>query len=160
LYLGLNEDEEARHVFDGVLPVIGSARRGEFNLRFGQPGKTLGHNVGALFPFSDATQTDPVTGKTDGLLARLAARGKVPKSVVLDSSAEYWSRQASLIHTDLDIAGPRDLDPPATTRLYLMTGTQHGGGAGSRCAIAGWGSSRCDTPRTASTTSRWCEPCS
>jgi hypothetical protein len=41
-----------------------------------------------------------------------------------------WSRQASLIHTDLDNAGPRDLDPPATTPLYLITGTQHGGGAG------------------------------
>ena len=128
LYLGLNEDEQERQVFDGIVPVIGSARHGEFNIRFGQPGKTLGRYIGALFPFSDATQSDPVTGTTDGLLARLDSRGRVPKIVVLDSSAEYWSRQASLIHTD--VAGNSDVEPPGSTRIDLMAGTQHGGGGG------------------------------
>jgi hypothetical protein len=136
LHLGLNEDEQQRQVFDGVLPVVGSARRGEFNVRFGQPGKTLGRYVGALFPFSDATQTDPFTSKNDGLLTRLEARGKVPKIVVLDSSAEYWSRQASLIHTTP--GGNDDLDPPESTRIYFMTGTQHaGGGLPSRGRLSG-----------------------
>jgi Alpha/beta hydrolase domain len=127
LYLGLNEDERGRQVFDGALPFIGGARRGEFNLRFGQPNKTLGRYVGALFPFSDTTQTEPLTGTTDGLLAGLAARGKVPKTFILDSAAEYWSRQASLLH--LDVEGRHDLTPLATTRVYLMASTQHGGGA-------------------------------
>jgi hypothetical protein len=136
LHLGLNEDEQQRQVFDGVLPVVGSARRGEFNVRFGQPGKTLGRYVGALFPFSDATQTDPFTDKNDGLLTRLEARGKVPKIIVLDSSAEYWSRQASLIHTGP--GGNVDLDPPESTRIYFMTGTQHaGGGLPSRGRLSG-----------------------
>lgn len=127
LYLGLNEDEQERQVFDGILPLIGSARRGEFNVRFGQPAKTLGQYVGTLFPFSDAVQTDPLTGQTDGLLARLTPRGKAPKMVVLDSGAEYWARQASLIHTDVE--GTRDVEPPETTRIYHMTSTQHGSGA-------------------------------
>ena len=85
LYLGLNEDEEERTVFDGVLAVTGSARRGEFNMRFGQPAKTLGQYVGALFPFSEAAQTDPETGRADGLMARLVASGKVPRLFVVDS---------------------------------------------------------------------------
>lgn len=127
LYLGLNEDERERAVFDGVLIVIAGARRGEFNLRFGQPAKTLGEYMGALFPFSDVVQTDAVTGQSDGLLARLTARGKVPKVITFDSSAEYWSRQASLVHTTLD--GFTDLTLPASSRYYLMAGTHHGRGA-------------------------------
>jgi hypothetical protein len=130
LHLGLNEDEQQRQVFDGVLPVVRSARRGEFNVRFGQPGKTLGRYVGALFPFSEVTHVDPLTGKRDGLLIRLEARGAVPKIVVLDSSAEYWSRQASLIHTGP--GGYEDVDPPESTRIYFMTGTQHAGGGRGR----------------------------
>jgi hypothetical protein len=126
LYLGLNEDDRERMVFDAVFSLIGCARRGEFNIRFGQPEKTLGRYVGELFPFSDLPQTDPVTGETDGLLARLIARGKVPKIFYLDSSAEYWSRQAGLIHSEVD--GSRDLAPPETTRVYHLTGTQHGSG--------------------------------
>jgi hypothetical protein len=38
LYLGLNEDEQARMVFDGVLVhIAGGKRGGDFNQRFGQP---------------------------------------------------------------------------------------------------------------------------
>src|SRR5262249_38598440 len=118
LYLGLNEDEAGRHVFDGVFALIGSARRGEFNMRFGQPAKTLGRYTGALFPFADAVQSDPVSGETDGLLSRLSKSGKAPRTFIVDSSAEYWSRQASLIHTD--VQGSRDIDIPESTRIYQI----------------------------------------
>src|SRR5215831_15501412 len=37
LYLGLDEDEAGRAVFDAVIPHVAGARRGEFNCRFGQP---------------------------------------------------------------------------------------------------------------------------
>ncbi|MBI4498709.1 MAG: hypothetical protein HY689_12520 [Chloroflexi bacterium] len=124
LYLGLNEDEQGRMVFDGLIPHIAGARRGEFNLRFGQPSKAHGQTVGALFPFSDAVQTDPVTGQTDGLLARLAARGKLPRIFTVNTAAEYWgSGQASLLHTDIE--GTRDLEPMEMARIYLLAGTQH-----------------------------------
>ena len=136
LYLGLNQDEQDRQVFDGVLSVIAGARRGEFNVRFGQPSKTQGQYVGALFPFSDATQSDSITGKTDGLLARLASREKLPKLVMLDSAAEYWSRQASLAH--IEVQGSRDIAPLETTRIYLMAGTQHGGGIGGLPLRKSW----------------------
>lgn len=123
LYLGLDEDEEGRMVFDAVVPHVAGARRGEFNIRFGQPSLNARHAVGSLFPFADVEQADPVTGERDGLLARLGRRGRVPKVFTINSSAEYWRGDASLIHTDLE--GQRDVEPPPTVRIYLFAGTQH-----------------------------------
>jgi hypothetical protein len=123
LYLGLTEDEQGRDVFDAVVPHVAGARRGEFNLRFGQPSLNALHAVGDLFPFADEEQTDPVTGARDALLARLRRRGRVPRIVSINSSAEYWRGDASLAHTSPD--GARDVAPPAEARVYLFAGTQH-----------------------------------
>jgi hypothetical protein len=126
LYLGLNEDEGERTVFDGLIPLVAGGGRGEFNQRFGQPSNANKSSVKNLFPFHDTTQTDPETGRTDGLLARLAARGKRPKVFFINTSAEYWGGHAALIHTDLD--GKRDLAPSEAVRIYHFAGTQHGPG--------------------------------
>ena len=127
LYLGLDEDEQGRLVFDAVVPHVAGARRGEFNLRFGQPSLNAQESVGSLFPFTDVLQTDPVTGQRDGLLARLAARGRRPKIVSINTSAEYWRGDASLVHTDVE--GRQDIEPAADTRVYLFAGSQHTPGA-------------------------------
>jgi hypothetical protein len=50
----------------------------------------------------------------------------VPKIVYTNSSAEYWRGDCSLMHTDL--AGERDVEPPAESRIYHFAGTQHGPG--------------------------------
>jgi hypothetical protein len=123
LYLGLNEDEQERTVLDGLIPLVAGGGRGEFNQRFGQPSNSNKYSVKNLFPFHDTTQTDPEIGRTDGLLARLAARGKVPKVFFINTSAEYWNGHAALIHTDLD--GKRDLAASESVRVYHLTGTQH-----------------------------------
>src|SRR5262245_22793971 len=73
LYLGLTADDEEREVFDAVVVHVAGARRGEFNMRFGQPSLNASESVGSLFPFTDDEQTDPVSGARDGLLRRLAA---------------------------------------------------------------------------------------
>jgi alpha/beta hydrolase family protein len=127
LYLGLDEDEQGRMVFDGVVPHVAGARRGEFNLRFGQPSLNAHQAVGDLFPFTDEPQTDPVTGQRDGLLARLAARGRWPRIVTVNTSAEYWRGDASLVHTDVE--GRRDVEPAADVRVYTFAGSQHTPGA-------------------------------
>jgi alpha/beta hydrolase family protein len=127
LYLGLTEDEQGRDVFDAVIPHVAGARRGEFNLRFGQPSLNARNAVGELFPFTDAEQADPETGARDGLLARLRARGRVPKIFATNTSAEYWRGDASLGHTD--VQGRADVEPPAEVRNYLFAGTQHTPGA-------------------------------
>ena len=123
LYLGLNEDEAARKVFDGVIAHIAGARRGEFNQRFGQPSLNATSSVGSLFPFTDASAVDRVTGKRGAQLARLEARGTVPKIVAVNTSAEYWRGDASLVHSDVE--GTRDVAPHPQTRLYLFAGCQH-----------------------------------
>ena len=127
LYLGLNEDEAGREVFDAFIPHVAGARRGEFNMRFGQPSLNATTSVGSLFPFNDAEQRDPVAGQRDGLLARLDARGRRPKIFTINTSAEYWRGDASLVHTDVD--GTVDVEPPAHVRVYLFAGTQHTPGA-------------------------------
>ena len=126
LYLGLNQDERDRTVFDGLIPLVAGGGRGEFNQRFGQPSNSNKYSVKNLFPFHDTTQTDPEIGRTDGLLARLAARGKLPKIFFINTSAEYWGGHATLTHTDLD--GKRDLAPSEAVRIYHFAGTQHGPG--------------------------------
>ena len=127
LYLGLDEDEQGRPVFDAVIPHVAGGRRGEFNMRFGQASLNAQESVGSLFPFADEMQTDPVTGQRDGLLARLQARGRRPRILAINTSAEYWRGDASLVHTDVE--GRRDVAPPADGRLYLFAGTQHTPGA-------------------------------
>ena len=127
LYLGLNEDEEERIVFDGMLVhIAGGKRGGDFNQRFGQPSASLSPNMSNLFPFNDTVQTDPVTRRTDGLLERLARRKKVPKVFFTNSSTEYWRGDASLIHTNPE--GTADVVPSDVARIYHFAGTQHSSG--------------------------------
>jgi hypothetical protein len=123
LYLGLTEDETGREVFDAVIPHVAGARRGEFNMRFGQPSLNAQESVGGLFPFADLTGRDPASGQAAGLLDRYARRPAVPKIFTINTSAEYWRGDASLIHTDVD--GRADVEPPANVRIYLLAGTQH-----------------------------------
>jgi Alpha/beta hydrolase domain len=81
------------------------------------------------FPFAYETQTDPLTGKKDGILARCEARGNCPKLLHTVSSNEYWLAGHSLVTTDP--LGRSDGTPPANVRIYHVTGTQHLGGRGS-----------------------------
>jgi hypothetical protein len=127
LYLGLNEDEAERMVFDGVLVhIAGGKRGGDFNQRFGQPSASLHPTMSNAFPFNERASTDPAAGRSDGLLERLAARRRVPKIFFTNSSTEYWRGDASLIHTDA--AGMRDVAPSASSRIYHFAGTQHSAG--------------------------------
>ena len=112
LYLGLDEDTQGRTVFDAVWPHVAGGRRGEFNLRFGQPSLNSQGTVGSLPPFND-----------EGLYARLKARGKQPKIFATNTSAEYWRGDASLIHTD--DTGTKDVEPAVFARTYLFACTQH-----------------------------------
>jgi hypothetical protein len=126
LYEGLNLDENGRQVFDGLMPDVAGARRGEFNQRYGQPSETNPRGFGGLFPFASDELTDPITGQTDGLLRRQCQLGGVPKMFTTNTSSEYWRADCSLIHTDP--TGAVDVEPPAEERIYLVAGHQHGAG--------------------------------
>ena len=127
LYMAVNFDQDGNTVFDGFIPHVAGAKRGEFNQRFGQPSSQASRSTNSLFPFSDTDQTDGETGLTDGLLTRLAAKGPLPKIMYVNTSSEYWAGHCALMHVDLE--GERDLELPDAVRVYLLAGTQHGLGS-------------------------------
>jgi hypothetical protein len=129
LYYGFNQDEKGRPVFDGVMAHVAGAGRGSFNYRFAQPSRD-GHPFmntfypTDIFPFTDEPQTDPETGITDGLLSHATPPQAAPKIFYTNTSYEYYGRSASLIHTSID--GRKDAPILPTTRIYYLTGCQHG----------------------------------
>jgi hypothetical protein len=127
LYLGFNEDIRGRVVFDGLMPHVAGARRMATNVRFGQPGRNARHPQDPAwqadaFPFTYATLTDPLSGRTDGLLRRCALSATCPKIIQTDSEHEWWASRASLLVTDLQ---GNHLDLPAQVRAYMIAGSPH-----------------------------------
>ena len=126
IHAGINEDEEDRVALDGIIPHVAGGMRGEFNLRFGQPSKDVCYIIPEMFPFTDTPQTDPVTGARGSLLDAMERRGKVPKIMFTNTSAEYWRGDAALIHTDLEDL--TDAPESPSVRRYHFAGCQHGSG--------------------------------
>ena len=123
LSLGLNRCEDGSRAYDGFHVHVAGARRGAFNHRFAQPSNQTTPLWGHVFPFADVATSDPLTGRTGGLLDRLGAAGDLPKIVSTDSAAEYWRGDAALAH--IDATGRRDLPEHPSTRRYLFAGVQH-----------------------------------
>jgi hypothetical protein len=124
LYYGFNSDEQGRQVFDGVIAHKAGTGRLSLNERGATPNARSMYNA-TRFPFSDAGQRDPNSGRTEGLLDNDRARQNQPKIFYTNTSVEYWGggRAAALVHTTLD--GKADLTPPTNVRTYFLAGTQH-----------------------------------
>jgi hypothetical protein len=128
IYRGFNEDESSHIVFEGINPHVATARL-FLNQRFAQPNRMVHIAHGFMFfpdvsfPFAYETQTDPLTGARDGILARCTARGNCPKLIHTNTGTEYWQSGQSLITTDP--LGSRDGTAPDSVRIYHFTGTQH-----------------------------------
>jgi len=127
LYYGFNQDLAGRKVFDAMLPVVGGSRRTCVNSAFAQPGRYSrqheDHSYGDdQFPFTYPTLTDPISGRTAGILQRARDAGVCPKLMHLDTESDAWQARSSLVVTDTsggDIAMPDDV------RVYLASGVQH-----------------------------------
>ena len=137
LYQGFNEDVSGRIVFDGIHPNIAGSRKTFTNYQFSQPGRWQKQHEdhvfpGDQFPFTYTTLTDSITGRTDGLLERCVESNTCPKIIHSDGEAELWQARSSLIVTD-SMGGHIEL--PDNVRVYLIAGTQHGGGRGVHEAI-------------------------
>jgi hypothetical protein len=130
LNLGFNEDETGQIVFEGMNPHIGSVQ-GDFNVRFGQPGRLSGTEhtekqyPGADTPLSYPPSFDPYRRETAGLLDRCRQTATCPKIVHTMSDVEYWSASGAIDTTDP--LGTRDLPQPSNVRIYQFSSTQHGG---------------------------------
>ncbi|WP_169979424.1 alpha/beta hydrolase domain-containing protein [Tautonia rosea] len=129
VYQGFNADETGHAVFDGVFAHVPGAGKGMFNGRFVQTTRHGSPHQDRLylsesFPMTTAPSTDPWTGRTGDTLERARAAGVVPKMVFTNTSAEYWTRAASLLHTDVD--GTVDVGHDPNVRIYFIAGGQHG----------------------------------
>ncbi|MFL6540087.1 MAG: alpha/beta hydrolase domain-containing protein [Chthoniobacterales bacterium] len=125
---GFNADEAGKRAIDGMFVHVAGAGIGSFNHRFAQPSRDAQPTTALfyptdLFPFTDVPQKEPETGVTAGLLDRTKAAGVLPKIFYTNTSYEYWSRAASLIHTSPD--GTRDVTPMDNSRIYFLAGLQH-----------------------------------
>jgi hypothetical protein len=128
LALGFNADENGRRVFDGAYPHIGGGLM-PLNVRFGQPVRAWGEQTDHLypaydFPFSYARQSDPLTGRTQGVLDRCLATETCPRIFHVATALEMWEGRQSLGLTDP--LGQRDVDDPPEVRTFIMASTQHG----------------------------------
>ncbi len=131
LELGMNDDGRGRRVFDGVLTHVAGAGKTFANHSFAMPGRTATQHEDRLypenwFPFGNAVATDPFSGQRGSLLR---GRPTDPLMIEVNTSTEYWQKGASLVHTDP--AGREDAVLPAGCRVYMVAGTQHGGGPGT-----------------------------
>ena len=127
VFEGFNADQNARPVFDGMIPLSAGAGRGFFNYRFAQPARSNHQHEAARFPgdrfpFASTSQKDPVTGQKGNTLARVRESGCVPKLFFVQTATDYWNRAASLLHTDVE--GKKDLATAPEVRLYFIAGTQ------------------------------------
>ena len=129
LWQGFHRDEAERLVFDGALVHVAGAGKGSFNHRFAQttrhPSALEDQQYPAdVFPFATTASVDPLTGEEGSALDRARAAGVVPKIFYTTTSTEYWTRAASLLHTDVE--AELDLPMAPETRLYFFAGAQHG----------------------------------
>jgi hypothetical protein len=130
LYWGFNQDEKRRMVFEGAVPHIAGARGIILNDRFATPApiswQHQNHRARKMtFPFTYAVTSDPLSGKTDGLLKRCEATNSCPKIFHIDGANEYWGAAASLVTTD---SLGKDVKIPEDVRIYFLSSTQHSPG--------------------------------
>ena len=129
LWQALHVDEAGRMTFDGALIHVAGGGKGSFNHRFAQTTRHPSHLEDQqfpadFFPFTTTPAHDPVSGETGDVLERARAAGALPRLFYTTTSTEYWTRAASLLHTDVTGSADVPLDPRA--RLYFLAGAQHG----------------------------------
>lgn len=128
VYQDFNGDEKQRIVFDGMMANCPGAGKGLFNSRFAQPTRHGSHHEDNLypidfFPFTTVEQIDTITGERGDALASAREHGTLPKMFFINSSTDYWTRAASLLHSDVEGKEDADIDPNA--RIYAIAGRAH-----------------------------------
>ena len=130
LYLGFNEDESHRKVFDAVQIVIPGTHRLMANVEFADPNTYSRQDIWhdslsySYPPLTYGVTTDPISGIRDGILKRPATD---PLVFQVDSANEFWQMNASLNVYD---GQGQPVPTPDNVRLYFGSSFQHGGVAG------------------------------
>ncbi len=127
LYLGFNEDESHRSVFDARWIHKSGTNRLFANVEFADPNTYSRQDDRQDFlsstypPTTLAVTTDPLSGIRDGLVKRPDTDGLIFES---DTENEFYNMRASLNVAD-GLGNPVPL--PKNVRLYFLSGFQHSG---------------------------------
>jgi hypothetical protein len=146
IYLGFNEDESHRKVFDGILPRNVGTDRVFINVRFADPNTYSAEDNHHDFlqnsypPFTYAVVTDPISGIHDGIMKRPKTD---PVLIQIDSDSEFWELRGSLNVVD-GIGKPVKL--PGNVRLYFVGNTAHGFVTGGLLLPPPGANSQCTNP--------------
>lgn len=136
IHQGFHVDEQNRLVFEGARPHVPGAGKGGFNYRFAQTTHHQKHLQGNYFPADHfpfhyapegEVQVDPLgqPGRREGdVLAVAKQLRRIPKLMVCNHEGEYWTRSASLLHTD--VLGEQDAQLHRSVRIYMVNGARHG----------------------------------
>lgn len=130
LYLGFNEDEAGRKLFDGVFINTGGANRLFANVEFAHPtfySAQCGHQdmgSNAIGPATFGVSLDPLTGREDGILKRPESDPVVIEAVDENS---FWTWKNSLQVAD---GAGNPVPIPENVRLYFKAGQGHLGISG------------------------------
>ena len=119
-------------VFNGAFPIIPASRKTYTNFRWSQPFRWSKEHEdhwqpGDQFPFGYNVITDPLSGRTDGILRKCMETNTCPKIIQLDGGFETFGGRGALVTTDLR---GHDLKLPDNVRLFVVPGANHGGGGG------------------------------
>mgnify|MGYP006950042312 FL=1 len=102
LWQGFHVDERERMVFDGARIHVAGGGKGGFNHRFAQTTHHPSHLEGNAMPadhppFNYLPEGAPPENDVLAVAKRL---GGIPKILITNNALEYWTRSASLVHTD------------------------------------------------------------
>jgi hypothetical protein len=128
IWQGFHVDEAGRMVFEGARIHVAGGGKGGFNHRFAQTTHHPSHLEGNYMPadhmpFNYLPEDDPGSMGENDVLATAKRLGKVPFIMITNNALEYWTRSASLIHTD--IAGAKDAALHEKVRIYMTNGAPH-----------------------------------
>lgn len=128
IYLGFNEDESHRKVFEAINIHIAGTHRLFANVEFADPNTYSRQDdrhdylSTSYAPLTYAVTRDPISGLRDGILKRPATD---PLVIDTHTELEYYQFRASLnFHDGLG----RPVDLPENARSYVLSNFQHGGG--------------------------------
>jgi hypothetical protein len=116
-------------VFEGARIHVAGGGKGGFNHRFAQtthhPSDLEGNFMPADHPpFNFLPEGSP---SENDVLVEAKRLDAIPKIIMTNNTLEYWTRSASLIHTDP--TGTRDVPFHASIRYFMTNGAPHGGAA-------------------------------
>ncbi len=128
VYEGFTIDEQGRKAVDALfINTSGGTSLGSFNERWAQADE-LGSYSQTKFPILYQTTTDPVTGRVDGLGARIPA-GLEPKIIYQDTESEMYDRGRNATLRTISMDGRQDVADAPNVRIFLMAGAKHGPGS-------------------------------